>query len=164
VSERHGGRPGPGATAPEAQPAADESARGTTLAWTEDYVAQVRWGSGGRHQAPAKNGLGIARFRHFDSRANEPLPHDHWLVSVKVQRPTAPGATSTPGVCGTGRPKAAAMPETAARPRPLECRNDRFAGVIARVCPEMDGRRLAVALTAALTLAADSREDLITVP
>lgn len=62
-------------------------ARDTTLAWLEDTVAQIRWGSGGRHRAPVRDGLIIAVFRHYESRAGKPLLHDHALVSIRARRP-----------------------------------------------------------------------------
>ena len=64
-----------------------ETAREKTLAWLEDSVARVRWGSGGRNQAPVKDGLAVAVFRHWDSRTGQPLLHEHAVVSVKVRRP-----------------------------------------------------------------------------
>ncbi|WP_351232270.1 MobF family relaxase [Streptomyces sp. NPDC002133] len=62
-------------------------ARNKSLTWTEESVAQVRWGSGGRHRAPIRDGLVIAAFRHYESRTGQPLLHDHALVSIKVRRP-----------------------------------------------------------------------------
>jgi hypothetical protein len=35
-------------------------AREKTLAWLEDAVAAIRWGSGGEHRRPVKNGLIVA--------------------------------------------------------------------------------------------------------
>ncbi|MER7810372.1 MobF family relaxase [Streptomyces sp900116325] len=58
-------------------------ARDKTLARVEESVAQIRWGSGGKHRAPVKDGLIIAVFRHYESRAGKPLLH----VSVKARRP-----------------------------------------------------------------------------
>jgi hypothetical protein len=51
-------------------------ARDKTLAWLEDSVAEIRWGSGGKHRAPVKDGLIVAVFRHYESRAGQPLLHD----------------------------------------------------------------------------------------
>ncbi|NJP74117.1 MobF family relaxase [Streptomyces sp. C1-2] len=64
-------------------------ARDKTLAWLEGAVAQIRWGSGGRHRRPVKDGLIVAVFRHYESRASElrPLLHDHAVVSIRAQRP-----------------------------------------------------------------------------
>ncbi|MCX4530086.1 relaxase domain-containing protein [Streptomyces sp. NBC_00841] len=62
-------------------------ARDKTLARLEESVAQIRWGSGGKHRAPVKDGLIIAVFRHYESRAGKPLLHDHAVVSIKARRP-----------------------------------------------------------------------------
>ncbi|MGW3658823.1 relaxase domain-containing protein [Streptomyces sp. NPDC005151] len=62
-------------------------ARDKTLAWLEESVAQIRWGSGGKHRAPVKDGLIIAVFRHYESRSGNPLLHDHAVVSIKSRRP-----------------------------------------------------------------------------
>jgi hypothetical protein len=60
-------------------------ARDRTIGWLEDDVAEVRWGSGGRHHAGAQ--LVVAVFRHYDNRLGSPLLHDHALISLKVARP-----------------------------------------------------------------------------
>ncbi|MFF0486749.1 MobF family relaxase [Streptomyces sp. NPDC004435] len=64
-------------------------ARDRTLAWLEESVAQIRWGSGGKHRRPVKDGLIVAVFRHYESRAAEskPLLHDHAVVSIRARRP-----------------------------------------------------------------------------
>ncbi|MGW6602400.1 MobF family relaxase [Streptomyces sp. NPDC055036] len=62
-------------------------ARDKALAWLEDSVAEIRWGSGGKHRAPVKDGLIVAVFRHYESRAGQPLLHDHGLVSIRARRP-----------------------------------------------------------------------------
>ncbi|MGW1615148.1 MobF family relaxase [Streptomyces sp. NPDC002285] len=62
-------------------------ARDKTLAWVEESVAEIRWGSGGKHRAPVKDGLVVAVFRHYESRAGQPLLHDHAVVSIRAQRP-----------------------------------------------------------------------------
>ncbi|MDX3772077.1 MULTISPECIES: MobF family relaxase [unclassified Streptomyces] len=62
-------------------------ARDKTLARMEESVTQIRWGSAGKHRAPVKDGLIIAVFRHYESRAGKPLLHDHAVVSVKARRP-----------------------------------------------------------------------------
>ncbi|MGW1736719.1 MobF family relaxase [Streptomyces sp. NPDC001999] len=62
-------------------------ARDKTLARMEESVAQIRWGSGGKHRAPVKDGLIIAVFRHYESRAGKPLLHDHAVISIKARRP-----------------------------------------------------------------------------
>ncbi|GHG19485.1 MobF family relaxase [Streptomyces hydrogenans] len=64
-------------------------ARDRTLVWLEESVAQIRWGSGGKHRRPVKDGLVVAVFRHYESRAAEskPLLHDHAVVSIRARRP-----------------------------------------------------------------------------
>jgi hypothetical protein len=44
-------------------------ARDKTLAWLEDSVAQIRRGSGGKHREPIRDGLIVAVFRHYTSKA-----------------------------------------------------------------------------------------------
>ncbi|WSQ63194.1 relaxase domain-containing protein (plasmid) [Streptomyces sp. NBC_01217] len=68
-------------------------ARDKTLAWLEDSAAEIRWGSGGKHRKPIRDGLIIAVFRHYESRAAEskPLLHDHALVSIRARRPDGKG-------------------------------------------------------------------------
>ncbi|MGV9419992.1 MobF family relaxase [Streptomyces sp. NPDC003674] len=64
-------------------------ARDKTLAWCEDAVAEIRWGSGGKHRKPVRDGLIVAVFRHYESRAadSRPLLHDHAVVSIRARRP-----------------------------------------------------------------------------
>ncbi|WP_433549265.1 MobF family relaxase [Streptomyces sp. CA-294286] len=64
-----------------------------TLEWVAESVAQIRWKGGGKHRAGVREGLIIAAFRHYESRAAEskPLLHDHALVSVRVRRPDDKG-------------------------------------------------------------------------
>lgn len=64
-------------------------ARDKTLAWMEDAVAEIRWKGGGKHRARVKDGLIVAVFRHYESRAAEskPLLHDHAVVSIRARRP-----------------------------------------------------------------------------
>ncbi|MFJ2565750.1 MobF family relaxase [Streptomyces sp. NPDC087568] len=68
-------------------------ARDKALAWLEDEVAQIRWGSGGKHRKPVRDGLIVAVFRHYESRAAEsrPLLHDHAVVSIRARRPDDKG-------------------------------------------------------------------------
>ncbi|CAM5513693.1 hypothetical protein GCM10010345_87030 [Streptomyces canarius] len=68
-------------------------ARDKTLAWMEDAVAQIRWKGGGKHCARVKDGLIVAVFRHYESRAAEskPLLHDHALVSIRARRSDGKG-------------------------------------------------------------------------
>ncbi|MFD3779773.1 MobF family relaxase [Streptomyces sp. NPDC058612] len=68
-------------------------ARDKTLEWLEDAVAQIRWKGGGKHRAGVRDGLIVAVFRHYESRAAEPKPllHDHALVSIRARRPDEKG-------------------------------------------------------------------------
>ncbi|MFD3821869.1 MobF family relaxase, partial [Streptomyces sp. NPDC058625] len=68
-------------------------ARDKTLAWLEDAVAEIRWKGGGKHRARVKDGLIVAVFRHYESRATEskPLLHDHAVVSIRARRPDDKG-------------------------------------------------------------------------
>lgn len=70
-----------------------DTAVGKTLKWLGESVAQIRWGSGGKHRKPVKDGLIVAVFRHYESRADEskPLLHDHAVVSIRAQRPDETG-------------------------------------------------------------------------
>ncbi|MFE4801761.1 MobF family relaxase, partial [Streptomyces sp. NPDC056708] len=67
--------------------------RDKTLAWLGDAVAEIRWKGGGKHRAGVKDGLIVAVFRHYESRAAEskPLLHDHALVSIRARRPDVKG-------------------------------------------------------------------------
>ncbi|MCX4784290.1 MobF family relaxase [Streptomyces sp. NBC_01264] len=64
-----------------------------TLEWLGDSVAQIRWKGGGKHRAGVRDGLLVAVFRHYESRAAEskPLLHDHALVSIRARRPDEKG-------------------------------------------------------------------------
>ncbi|MFF8919010.1 MobF family relaxase [Streptomyces sp. NPDC015032] len=68
-------------------------ARDKTLEWLEDAVAQIRWKGGGKQRARVKDGLIVAVFRHYESRAAEskPLLHDHALISIRARRPDEKG-------------------------------------------------------------------------
>ncbi|MFJ5064594.1 MobF family relaxase [Streptomyces nigra] len=68
-------------------------ARDKTLAWLGDEVAEIRWKGGGKRRARVKDGLIVAVFRHYESRAAEskPLLHDHAVVTVRVRRPDDKG-------------------------------------------------------------------------
>ncbi|MGZ2362371.1 relaxase domain-containing protein [Streptomyces sp. 372A] len=64
-----------------------------TLKWLGESVAQIRWKAGGKHRAPVKDGLIVAVFRHYESRAadSKPLLHDHAVVSIRARRPDGSG-------------------------------------------------------------------------
>lgn len=67
----------------------DDVAQDKTLAWLEESVAEIRSKAGGRQRARVKDGLVVAVFRHYESRATEsrPLLHAHAVVSVRARRP-----------------------------------------------------------------------------
>ncbi|MFE5512174.1 MobF family relaxase [Streptomyces sp. NPDC056529] len=67
----------------------DGIARDKTLAWLEESVAEIRSKAGGKQRARVKDGLIVAVFRHYESRATEsrPLLHAHAVVSVRARRP-----------------------------------------------------------------------------
>ncbi|WP_445270431.1 MobF family relaxase [Streptomyces sp. DSM 41634] len=64
-------------------------ARDKTLAWLEDAAVEIRWKSGGKNRARVRDGLIVAVFRHYESRAvdSRPLLHDHAVVSIRARRP-----------------------------------------------------------------------------
>ncbi|MFC9948505.1 MobF family relaxase [Streptomyces pratensis] len=64
-------------------------ARDKTLAWLEESVAEIRWKAGGKERDRVKDGLVVAVFQHYESRATEsrPLLHAHAVVSVRARRP-----------------------------------------------------------------------------
>jgi conjugative relaxase-like TrwC/TraI family protein len=65
----------------------NDIARDKTLAWVGDAVAEIRWKGGGKRRARVKDGLIVAVFRHYESRARKPLLHDHAVVSIRARRP-----------------------------------------------------------------------------
>ncbi|MEU9031487.1 MobF family relaxase [Streptomyces sp. NPDC048383] len=67
----------------------DDAARDKTLAWMEESVAEIRSKAGGKQRARVKDGLIVAIFRHYESRAvdSRPLLHAHAVVSVRARRP-----------------------------------------------------------------------------
>ncbi len=67
----------------------DDIARDKTLARLEESVAEIRWKAGGKERDRVKDGLIVAVFRHYESRATEsrPLLHSHAVVSVRARRP-----------------------------------------------------------------------------
>ncbi|MFG2324791.1 relaxase domain-containing protein [Streptomyces sp. NPDC048568] len=46
-------------------------ARDKTLAWLEDSVAEIRWKAGGKERDRVKDGLVVAVFQHYESRATD---------------------------------------------------------------------------------------------
>ncbi|MFB6783422.1 relaxase domain-containing protein [Streptomyces sp. NPDC056352] len=76
-------------------------ARDKTPARMEESVAQIRWGSGGKHRAPVRDGMIVAVFRHYESRAGKPLLHDHAVVSIRPGGRTGSGGTCPPPTSST---------------------------------------------------------------
>ncbi|MFJ5026379.1 MobF family relaxase [Streptomyces goshikiensis] len=74
-------------------------ARDKTLEWLEDAVAEIRWKSGGKKRARVRDGLIVAVFRHYESRAadSRPLLHDHAVVSTRARRPDGTWGNQTAG-------------------------------------------------------------------
>ncbi|MGW7198712.1 MobF family relaxase [Streptomyces chryseus] len=66
----------------------NDIARDKTLVWVGDAVAEIRWKGGGKQRGQVKDGLIVAVFRHYESRATEskPLLHDHAIVSIRARR------------------------------------------------------------------------------
>jgi hypothetical protein len=74
----------------------DDIARDKTLAWLGESVAEIRSKAGGKQRARVKDGLIVAVFRHYESRATEsrPLLHAHAVLSIRPGgRTTGSGAT-----------------------------------------------------------------------
>ncbi|WP_433662709.1 MobF family relaxase [Nocardia sp. CA-128927] len=61
-----------------------EEAMRETLEWAEQRYAVTRRGHNGVRQIDAE-GFTVALFRHYDSRAGDPLPHTHAVISTEVQ-------------------------------------------------------------------------------
>ncbi|MFE2749523.1 relaxase domain-containing protein [Streptomyces scopuliridis] len=57
--------------------AAHERAIAAVLAWIEDNVAVIRFGTQGIYRVRPAHGLVAARFRHYEARSGMPLLHDH---------------------------------------------------------------------------------------
>ncbi|MGP4004802.1 MobF family relaxase, partial [Streptomyces sp. 8N706] len=66
---------------------AHEEAIGEALGWLEDNALAVRTGPGGIAQQRAVGGLLCTRFRHYESRAGDPMLHDHAVISSRVKGP-----------------------------------------------------------------------------
>jgi hypothetical protein len=65
----------------------EDIARDKTLTWLGESVAEIRWKAGGKQRARVKDGLIVAVFRHYESRAGKPLLHEHAIVSIRARRP-----------------------------------------------------------------------------
>ncbi|MFF9458662.1 MobF family relaxase [Streptomyces flaveolus] len=62
-------------------------ARSETLAWIEDNALAVRTGPGGVVQQRAEPGLLATVYLHYESRAGDPMLHEHAVISPRVQGP-----------------------------------------------------------------------------
>ncbi|WP_385624980.1 relaxase domain-containing protein [Streptomyces sp. P8-A8] len=109
-------------------------ARDKALGWLEESVAQMRWGSGGKHREPVRDGLIVAVFRHYESRAVEsrPLLHDHVVSTTEDPHlrgwgdvwPPLGNFYVSPLTCGDASEEApdARVAPRVAGPRPHPCR------------------------------------------
>ncbi|MER5888046.1 MobF family relaxase [Streptomyces sp. NPDC001941] len=62
-------------------------ARTETLAWIEQNALAVRTGPGGAAQQRARAGLLATVYLHYESRAGDPMLHEHVVISPRVQGP-----------------------------------------------------------------------------
>ncbi|MFF8478699.1 MobF family relaxase [Streptomyces sp. NPDC015414] len=62
-------------------------ARSETLAWIEDNALAVRTGPGGVAQLRAEPGLLATVYLHYESRAGDPMLHEHVVISPRVKGP-----------------------------------------------------------------------------
>ncbi|MFC5905347.1 MobF family relaxase, partial [Streptomyces zhihengii] len=62
-------------------------ARSETLAWLERNALAVRTGAGGVAQQRAEPGLLAAIYLHYESRAGDPMLHEHAVISPRVKGP-----------------------------------------------------------------------------
>ncbi|MFE4925157.1 MobF family relaxase [Streptomyces sp. NPDC056661] len=62
-------------------------ARGETVAWLENNALAVRTGPGGIAQQRAVPGLLATVYLHYESRAGDPMLHEHVVISPRVKGP-----------------------------------------------------------------------------
>ncbi|WP_241720655.1 MobF family relaxase [Streptomyces lydicus] len=62
-------------------------ARSEALAWLEHNALAVRTGPGGVAQQRAKPGLLATVYLHYESRAGDPMLHEHVVISPRVRGP-----------------------------------------------------------------------------
>ncbi|MFF3959672.1 MobF family relaxase [Streptomyces sp. NPDC001890] len=62
-------------------------ARSEALAWLEDHSLAVRTGPGGVAQQRAEPGLLATVYLHYESRAGDPMVHEHAVISPRVKGP-----------------------------------------------------------------------------
>ncbi|MGW8995021.1 MobF family relaxase [Streptomyces zhihengii] len=64
-----------------------EQARTETLAWLENHALAVRSGAGGIVQHRAEPALMATVYLHYESRAGDPMLHEHVVISPRVKGP-----------------------------------------------------------------------------
>ncbi|MFJ5817336.1 MobF family relaxase [Streptomyces sp. NPDC093108] len=62
-------------------------ARAETLMWLEHHALAVRTGPGGVAQQRAEPGLLATVYLHYESRAGDPMVHEHAVISPRVRGP-----------------------------------------------------------------------------
>ncbi|MFB7287819.1 MobF family relaxase [Actinacidiphila glaucinigra] len=62
-------------------------ARTETIAWIEEHALAVRRGAGGPAQWRARPGVLATVYLHYESRAGDPMLHEHVVISPRVQGP-----------------------------------------------------------------------------
>ncbi|MFF8431743.1 MobF family relaxase [Streptomyces sp. NPDC016566] len=62
-------------------------ARSEALAWLEQNALAVRTGPGGVAQLRAEPGLLVTVYLHYESRAGDPMLHEHAVISPRVKGP-----------------------------------------------------------------------------
>jgi conjugative relaxase-like TrwC/TraI family protein len=62
-------------------------ARSEALAWLESHALAVRTGPGGVAQQRAEPGLLATVYLHYESRAGDPMVHEHAVISPRVKGP-----------------------------------------------------------------------------
>ncbi|MFF7858741.1 MobF family relaxase [Streptomyces sp. NPDC007904] len=62
-------------------------ARSETLVWIEHHALAVRTGAGGVAQQRAQPGLLATVYLHYESRAGDPMVHEHAVISPRVKGP-----------------------------------------------------------------------------
>ncbi|MFJ9580890.1 MobF family relaxase [Streptomyces sp. NPDC101191] len=62
-------------------------ARAEAVAWLEEHALAVRTGPGGVAQEKAEPGLLATVYLHYESRAGDPMVHEHAVISPRVRGP-----------------------------------------------------------------------------
>lgn len=62
-------------------------ARSESVAWLEEHALAVRRGPGGVAQEQAEPGLLTTVYLHYESRAGDPMLHEHAVISPRVRGP-----------------------------------------------------------------------------